>query len=121
MPSTQELPFNSGRARMRHRAVSLRGLGEDAPPPLLRSGLYPVRGKRPAPFSRAAFSTPSMVRTTAAAPEISMPARSSNPPLDAKAFCMSTTTTADFAKSTSSGSGRVCSLLVDHPQRLELV
>src|SRR5258707_1130580 len=41
---------------------------------------------------------------------MSIPARSSIPVLLAKAFCMSTTISADFWKSTSIGSGRALSL-----------
>src|SRR6185437_15108719 len=59
------------------------------------------------PLARAASSTGAMVRTTASAPEMSRPARSSRPPRLAKAFCMSTTTTADCSSATASGSGRV--------------
>src|SRR5438552_1543245 len=46
-----------------------------------------------------------MLRVTAAAPEMSTPAMSSIPFGLAKAFCMSTTTTADLATSISTGSG----------------
>src|SRR5215831_18767447 len=55
-----------------------------------------------------------MVRTTCVAPEMSMPARSSSPPRLAKAFCMSTTITADSPNVTSMGSGRVASLGIGH-------
>src|SRR6516165_4883945 len=48
-----------------------------------------------------------MRRTTLSAPEISTPARVSMPPGLAKAFCMSTTTTAVRARSIFRGSGRV--------------
>src|SRR5262245_54939302 len=46
-----------------------------------------------------------MVPTTCGALEISIPARSSIPPLLANAFCMSTITMADRLISTSKGSG----------------
>src|ERR1700730_14348412 len=56
---------------------------------------------------RARSSTCAIFRTTGAAPEISTPAMSSIPPLLAKAFCMSTTTSADLSASISMGSGFV--------------
>src|SRR5215469_2916853 len=46
-----------------------------------------------------------MFCVTQDAPEMSIPARSSIPPLLANAFCMSTTSTAACAKSISMGSG----------------
>src|SRR3974390_344906 len=45
---------------------------------------------------------------------MSMPARSSSPPRLAKAFCMSTTITADLSSVTSIASGRVASLSIGH-------
>src|SRR5215813_14134056 len=62
-----------------------------------------------------------MRRTTSLAPEISTPARSSMPPGLAKAFCISTTTTAVRARSISKGSGRVSRLSVGMPGLLLLL
>src|SRR5215472_107324 len=59
-----------------------------------------------------------MRRTTLSAPEISTPARLSMPPGLAKAFCMSTTTTAVRARSIFRGSGRVSRLSVGMPNSL---
>src|SRR6185295_743865 len=56
---------------------------------------------------RAAATTSTITRTTRAASEISTPAMSSIPPLLANAFCMSTTTSAERVKSTSSTDGFV--------------
>src|SRR5258705_9988563 len=60
----------------------------------------------------------SIVRTTAPAPEMSMPARSRSPPRLAKAFCMSTTTIAACSGATSIGSGRVGSFSMRDLERI---